>query len=174
MKNTAVTEFLLVLATVALTGILAIGSGGDPACENGDQDPTPTPARTATATLSPRKMGARWTAVMSPAATQGATRDRRTARQSRQNTKRSWTLKSGCVMPIGETMTATVEGTADDHVTTFDGACRIALPFRGKYPNTALKAGPTDGVSATAEISNGGELIVDVNGQRHHRQMVYE
>ena len=45
---------------------------------------------------------------------------------------------------------------------TFDGACRICLS-RGKYPNTALKAGPTDSVSATAEISNGGELIVDVN-----------
>ena len=46
MKNTAVTEFLFALATLAISATLFIGCGGDPACENGTCDQGPDDAGT--------------------------------------------------------------------------------------------------------------------------------
>ena len=150
MKNTAVTEFLLVLATVALTGMFAIGCGGDPACENGGCGPDPDAGTNGDGNPITKEDGGTLDGGDVTSGDAGSDAGQADCSAIKAKYEKTWTLKSGCVMLIGETMTATVEGTADDCVTTFDGACRIALPFRGKYPNTALKAGPTDGVSATA------------------------
>ena len=158
MKNAAVAEFILALATLAISGIILSGCGGDPACDNGSCDQGQTDAGTSGDNNPITDAGVEDAGVSDTGDKPDA--GKADCSELRAKLQKEWTvIKSDCSL-VGYTMTGKVEDAGDTCHETFNGACAKWSLKGTKLP---LKETDESGITVTVELIEGNVLQATVD-----------